>query len=379
MTYLTIHSEGAECRLALFLSPEGRGEAHAIIRSTLPGETFQRQLECVREAAGTLADKVKDLTGRAMAPVFRRYFLSDPTNQAPLIEPSADCAQSIVGQSPLDGTKVAEWVWLQEEGKCENLGDGLWRNGSSQLWQGDCSEAQPGDSYMLTEKALDRMDKALEELGGSLADHCMRTWFVVRDVDSNYKGVVAARNDVFDRIGLAYDTHFIASTGIGGFSPEPRQTVAFNAFADLRLEEDDITYLKGSTHLNPTAEYGVAFERATATDYADRREVFVSGTASIDNRGCIVAPGDIEAQTDRMLENIGVLLAEGGCGFEDVAHLIVYLRDAADHAVVERIFAERLPEVPRVIVLAPVCRPGWLIETECMAVKGMKTGSKVKY
>ena len=29
---------------------------------------------------------------------------------------------------------------------------------------------------------------------------------------------------------------------------------------------------------------------------------------------------------------------------------------------------ERFPDTPRVFVYAPVCRPGWLIETECIAV-----------
>jgi enamine deaminase RidA (YjgF/YER057c/UK114 family) len=47
----------------------------------------------------------------------------------------------------------------------------------------------------------------------------------------------------------------------------------------------------------------------------------------------------------------------------------VYLRDMGDYAVVKRMFDERFPQTPKVILLAPVCRPGWLIEMECMAVK----------
>ena len=33
----------------------------------------------------------------------------------------------------------------------------------------------------------------------------------------------------------------------------------------------------------------------------------------------------------------------------------------------DHIFAERLPDLPLVITLAPVCRPTWLIEMECVA------------
>ena len=72
-----------------------------------------------------------------------------------------------------------------------------------------------------------------------------------------------------------------------------------------------------------------------------------------------------------MWENVEALLNEAECGFEDVGHMIVYLRDTADYAVVNKMFEERFPGVPKVIVHAPVCRPGWLIEMECMATKAV--------
>ena len=49
--------------------------------------------------------------------------------------------------------------------------------------------------------------------------------------------------------------------------------------------------------------------------------------------------------------------------------MIVYLRDISDYGVVKGIMNERFPDIPKAIVLAPVCRPGWLIETECIAIK----------
>ena len=113
----------------------------------------------------------------------------------------------------------------------------------------------------------------------------------------------------------------------------------------------------------------MTFERGISVDYGDRRHVFISGTASIDNKGEIVHPGDIGRQTLRMLENVEVLLAEAECTFDDVMHMIVYLRDIADHEQVSSMFRERFSEHPKVFVWAPVCRPGWLVEMECMAVK----------
>ena len=70
-----------------------------------------------------------------------------------------------------------------------------------------------------------------------------------------------------------------------------------------------------------------------------------------------------------MWENVETLLKEGDANFEDVMQVIVYLRDTADYEVVKALFAERFPNIPTVITLAPVCRPTWLVEMECIAVK----------
>ena len=83
--------------------------------------------------------------------------------------------------------------------------------------------------------------------------------------------------------------------------------------------------------------------------------------------------GDIVAQCRRMWENVEVLLAEADCSFDDAAQMIVYLRDPADYETVKRLFEERFPEKPWVIVHGKVCRPGWLIEMETMAIKAQKT------
>ena len=104
-------------------------------------------------------------------------------------------------------------------------------------------------------------------------------------------------------------------------------------------------------------------------EYGDRAHVFISGTASIDNKGNVLYLGDIVRQTHRMWDNVEALLSEADTAFDDVMQMVVYLRDAADYATVQRMFSERFPHTPTVIALAPVCRPTWLIEMECIAVK----------
>ena len=43
--------------------------------------------------------------------------------------------------------------------------------------------------------------------------------------------------------------------------------------------------------------------------------------------------------------------------------------ETSDYDEVYEMIMERFPEHPKVFLLAPVCRPGWLVEMECMAVK----------
>lgn len=360
MKYQNYKYEGAKALTSLFGT--GRKEMHAYI---LPdsGARSDSQIHAVVEAARHL------VADTGLTPVFKRWLLSDSSNQRPKLPENEECAFSVLGQAPLDGTKVALLMLLEERSDFVEKGGGLWEDSNGRIWVGDGDEVATGDSMTMTIAYLERMAGLLAQRGASLKDNCLRTWFFVRDIDNNYNGVVLGRNGVFEREGLTPDTHFIASTGIEGQAAEPARLVSFNACADTGITSPQITYLYGASHLNPTYEYGVAFERGTAVDYADRRHVYISGTASIDNKGRIVAPGDIKAQALRMLENIGVLLEEGLCGWEDVAHMTVYLRDIADHTLVSHMMEERFPDIPKVIVLAPVCRSGWLVEAECMAIK----------
>ena len=206
-------------------------------------------------------------------------------------------------------------------------------------------------------------------MGATLADNCVHTWFFVRDVDTQYAGMVKARRDNFAQQGLTEHTHYIASTGIGGLPADTHALIQMGAYAIIGLRPGQQRYLYAPTHLNPTYEYGVTFERGTCVEYGDRAHVLISGTASIDNHGNVMHVGDIVRQTHRMWENVETLLREADSSYEDVMQMVVYLRDIADYDIVQQMFSERFPSIPMVIALAPVCRPMWLIEMECMAVK----------
>ena len=363
-------SEQTSIEIFKYEVPEGVSEYHAIHRVTNPLLTYAELVECLLGAYGSLLGG--ELKG-AVA-VFKRFFLSDAANQANYLQAlhaeHSDCALSVVEQPPLDGTKVAMWVYLQKGVQTKTLPNGIYEvshGGYRHLWMaGACNQASNSE-YQMRLLFNDYVMQLLEN-GCSLADNCIRTWLFVQNVDVNYAGVVKARNEVFVTQNLTDKTHFIASTGIAGRHANPKVFVQMDAYAVDGLQKEQIHYLYAPTHLNPTYEYGVSFERGTYVDYGDRRHVFISGTASINNKGEIMYPGDVRKQTERMWENVETLLKEADCGFEHVGHLLVYLRDIADYTVVKDMFDKRFPNIPKVFLLAPVCRPGWLVEMECMAI-----------
>ena len=367
--------------LSGFEVPDGVAEYHAILRIINPRLTYIEQVNYLLDAYTQLLEE--ELEGAIS--VFKRFFLSDAANQTTyllsVLGERTTGALSIVEQPPLDGTKIALWVYLQKGVQARSLSNGLFEikhGGYRHLWTA-YNFNQASNSEEQTRILLNDYIAQLEEQGCRLADNCIRTWFFVQNVDVNYMGVVKARNEVFATQNLTKNTHFIASTGIAGRHANPKVFVQMDAYAVEGLNPEQVHYLYAPTHLNPTYEYGVSFERGTYIDYGDRRQVFISGTASINNKGEIVHPGDVCKQTERMWENVETLLKEAECSFDHVQHLLVYLRDISDYSVVSEMFEKRFPTIPKVYLLAPVCRPGWLVEMECMAVKPLSDNHFIAY
>ena len=365
---LHIQELGARLQLSVFsIGIDAVEEAHAFITIDANNDTFEVQVKRM-DAAQEMLYQLPELEGAN--PIFKRYFLTDATNQVPYLNEEKHCTVSYIQQPPLNGSKIILWVYLQK-GPRVSMEDGTLiseHNGYRHLWTMGLQKAE-GSSYEQTLKLLNSYEDKLDDLGATLAENCIRTWFFVRDVDTQYAGMVRARRDNFLEQGLTKNTHFIASTGIGGNPSHPLSIIQLGAYALTGFDKAQQQYLYAPTHLNPTYEYGVTFERGTCIYYGDRKHVYISGTASINNKGEVMYEGDIVKQTHRMWENVETLLAEANTTFEDVMQIIVYLRDLSDVSLVKSLFDKKFPHTPYIITLAPVCRPTWLVEMECIAVK----------
>lgn len=352
--------------------PKGhRGQAQAILHLSDGTRPFPAQIDALLFAYRQALDG--PLSG--YRPVFLRLFLSDALSQKPMLEPYlasfAPAEVSVIGQPPLDGTSVALWMMLATDVDLKRLDNGLLECSHGAYHDYFSSASAPSflSSHDATRSLLEQYASSLRTMDCTLERNCMRTWLFVHDIDHNYQGVVQGRNEVFDHENLTTDTHFLSSTGIQGTGTHPGALVQMDAYAMMGMEPSQVSFLYALDHLNRTSEYGVRFERGTKIEFGDRRLAIISGTASIDAKGEIMHEGNVTAQTHRMWENVLALLQEAECGFEDVLSMIVYLRNPSDYPVVRDLFQNRFPQMPVVLLFAPVCRPGWLIEMECMALK----------
>jgi len=282
---------------------------------------------------------------------YKRYFYKE---EADARLPEGEKGISAICQPPVSGEQRAVLEFPLDGN------DVLW---TMHLLPSDTSQDSEGQMRQIFEQYT----SLLAAEGMTVAGNCIRTWIFVRDIDNNYAGVVKGRREFFEEIGLTEYTHYIASTGINGTTADPDVLVSMDAVAVRALDHSKVRYLKALDHLNPTHEYGVTFERGTQLELKGEKIVLISGTASIDSKGEVMYVGDVSRQTERVLENISALLADGGTVIDKVEAVIVYLRNGSDADAVKKVLKKKAPGMKYTMVVAPVCRPTWLVEIECMA------------
>lgn len=365
--------------ISRFQGQRGVEEYHLAVHPTEYG-SIDTQLEWVYDA---YRDALDSLGLDLQTAVLRRFYCSDLPNQAaalaahPFSHPGPGdepCAVSWVCQPPMPPVKVALWAYHVRDprGPLEKTQEGssltLARGSLSHHWTTGITCPGAEGSHAQTQGILERYEAFLQARNLSLADNLIRTWIFVQDIDANYRGMATARRAFFAARGLTPQTHFIASTGVQGGHADLAAKVTLDAYAISGVRGEQIEFLAAPDYLSPTHVYGVTFERGVAISYRDRKQVIISGTASIDREGQILHPGDVSRQLDRTLQNVEALLGQAGAGFPDVSHFIVYVRDPGDHPIAWQQMRERFGQAPLEVVLASVCRPGWLIEVECQAV-----------
>jgi len=106
------------------------------------------------------------------------------------------------------------------------------------------------------------------------------------------------------------------------------------------------------------------------------RTVYIAGQVAMDSQGNLVGAGDLSAQTEQVMRNLGTALAAAGAGFADVVKITTYVVDykpemrAAIGKARTPFFAGREPPASTLVGVSALAAPGWLIEIEAIAVVG---------
>jgi enamine deaminase RidA (YjgF/YER057c/UK114 family) len=130
-----------------------------------------------------------------------------------------------------------------------------------------------------------------------------------------------------------------------------------------------------STIEHPRAEgllHNPSFSQVVSA--SGRRTIYTAGQVSIDERGALVGPGDLAAQTTQVMRNVGLALAAAGAGYADIVKLTTYVVNykAEDRVVVGKarapFFAGGSPPASTLVGVAALALPEWLVEIEAVAV-----------
>jgi len=100
--------------------------------------------------------------------------------------------------------------------------------------------------------------------------------------------------------------------------------------------------------------------------------LYVSGTLPLDAEANVVHVGDAAAQTRHVLETIKGVVAAAGGTLDDVTFNHVFLKDWADYAAINGIYAEYFPgEKPaRYCIQCGLVKPDALVEIASVAHVG---------
>jgi enamine deaminase RidA (YjgF/YER057c/UK114 family) len=124
-------------------------------------------------------------------------------------------------------------------------------------------------------------------------------------------------------------------------------------------------------HLQPTGlSINPSYSHVAVTDRP--KTIYVSGQVSMDADGKLVGEGDLAAQTEQVLRNLGLALAAANATFADVVKITTFVVDYTQEArgLIANVRSKFFPTPPPASTLVGVSAlalPGWLIEIEAIA------------
>ncbi len=268
------------------------------------------------------------------------------------------------------------WTIYEKEIPC---GRGWKRNGTTYLMfqslHGLQKDTDDNNRETQTVRMFDRAKILLKEQGVDYRS-VIRTWIYISDILNWYGEFNKIRNDKYTEFGIIPTSpngrtmeqiYLPASTGIEGKNffgaASVMDVLAIKIAPDSQIE---ILQNTGSLQRSPY-RYGSAFSRSMILREPQFDLHYVSGTASIDEQGKTVYPGDTLEQIQHTFGVVETLIKKEGASLQDICQATVFLKKPEDlslyHHVIERY---GLTGMPAVCVIADICRDDLLFELDAI-------------
>jgi enamine deaminase RidA (YjgF/YER057c/UK114 family) len=102
------------------------------------------------------------------------------------------------------------------------------------------------------------------------------------------------------------------------------------------------------------------------------RLIFISGTIAADDKGRVIAPGDLEKQARFIFQKIAALLAEAGASLSNVVKITAFVTDMSQYQrfakVRQEVFAPGPYPTSATVLVAGLVAEGLVVEIEAIAV-----------
>jgi len=207
----------------------------------------------------------------------------------------------------------------------------------------------------------------------------IRTWVYLNNILNQYTKFNEARNLKFKEFKLIpnevtdnlYEQIYIpASTGISCNNVFESSGV-MDVFAVKKKDNSCISIFNDAGNKQKSAyRYGSAFSRSMVIENNKSKYIYLSGTASINDKGETVFVDDIENQIEMTKSVIEALLEKESFNLSNICEGTVFLKKAKYISEYER-FCQKygLIKLPCVITVADVCRDDLLFEVDATFVE----------
>ncbi len=239
------------------------------------------------------------------------------------------------------------------------------------------------DNYNQTLNMFEKASYILKQYGFEF-NNVIRTWIYLHDILEQYSDFNKARNIKFKEFKMIpgeiddnqYEHVYMpASTGIDCNNPFGAagimDVLAIKKSDDFGVQIHNITGVKQKS----AYRYGSAFSRAMVIDDQESKYVYLSGTASINDKGETVYLDDIKKQIEMTGSVIETLTYDEGLNIRNICEGTVFLKKAEYIDDYKEYCHKNNLELPCIITVANVCRDDLLFEIDA-TLMGKSTRDK---